>query len=61
MNYNIIHDRIKCTRHLSFGKIDSMVILFFIIYVGRKMRIPQDFLRGVDRYYEQIKIDGGRI
>jgi hypothetical protein len=60
MNYNIIHDKIKCTSHLSFGKIDSMVILIFY-YIGRIMRIPQDFLRGVDRYYKQIKIDGGRI
>jgi hypothetical protein len=25
--YNIIHDRIKCTSHLSLGKIDGMVLL----------------------------------
>jgi hypothetical protein len=59
MKYNIIHDKIKCTSHLSFGKIDSMVVFY---YIGRIMRIPQVFfLRGVDRYYKQIKIDGGRI
>jgi hypothetical protein len=29
--YNIIHDRIKCTSHLSLGKIDSMVL--FIIWI----------------------------
>jgi hypothetical protein len=55
MKYNIIHDKIKCTSHLSFGKIDSMVIFFY--YIGRIMRIPQVFLRGVDRYYKQIKIE----
>ncbi len=30
MKDNIIHDKIKCTSHLSFGKIDSMVI--FLLY-----------------------------
>ncbi len=58
MKYNIKHDKIKCTSHLSFGKIDSMVIFY---YIDRMMRLPQVFLRGVDRTYKQIKIDGGRI
>ncbi len=30
MKDNIIQDKIKCTSHLSFGKIDSMVIIFLL-------------------------------
>ncbi len=40
MKDNIIHDKIKCTSHLSFRKIDSMVIFY---YIDRIMRIPQVF------------------
>ncbi len=59
MKYNIIHDKIKCTSHLSLGKIDSMVLFFY--YMDRIKRLPQVFLRGVDRTYKRIKLDGGRI
>ncbi len=41
MKDNIIHDKIKCTSHLSFGKIDSMVIFFY--YIDRIMRLPLVF------------------
>ena len=58
MKYNIIHDKIKCTSHLSLGKIDSMVLFY---YMDRIKRLPQVFLRGVGRIYKQIKIGGGRI
>jgi hypothetical protein len=47
MKYNIIHDKLICTSHLSFCKIDSMVNFY---YIDSMMRIPLIYLRGLDGY-----------
>ncbi len=43
MKYNIIHDKIKCTSHLSLGKLDRMVLFY---YMDRIKRLPQVFFEG---------------
>ncbi len=57
MKYNIIHDKIKCTSHLSFGKIDSMVIFY---YIDRIMRLPQGYDNPIPTWL-QAPIDCSKI